>query len=1402
MYNKSVVLVCCLFVFALAIFGCGGGGGGGNPAGPVLTPGATASLSGTVLFNNTPTAFASVYLYKSEKAHTVGIAQMPALKGSLLAQQIIGDGAYSTTTDGEGVYSFNNIPVGQYTLIAVRDENHQFVQTGVLLGQVTTLNPQLTPTGKITGKVTLSIGGTAQAISGVFVYINGTSYIAVSDTAGNFTINNVPSNSLSGGAAYEILVSSTRGTASPVTGVVVSPGATTNIGTIAMTAPPQTSYATLNGTMVPGKEVTDVSGLFVILTHQTSGSIFGTHTNATGKFQFRVVETGNYLILSPEKDYDFTPDPLLITVSELSNAALTLSPITADAGQILDTGSIAGIVTLSGAPLAGAVVHASGTSLIGVSNAEGKFIINKVPANDTATPYTLEVSSNRGAAPAKTNIVVNVGQTTDAGVFAIALPTTGYKTITGQLVAVSPVTTSMLGNRLVQLTSPDGKVIAAYSGSTGAFSFITTQTGIHTATAMDRDFIYNLRTQNITVSALDNGSLSLPAINVSVTDNTGSISGQVTAGGSPVTGAIISISGTSLVGVSNNAGSFLISGVPANSSTNPYAIDVTSDRGISAPMTGIVVTAGNDTNVGAIPVSLPEAGYRYITGQLSGVAPLTVDMLTNTLIQMQAPDGKISSAYTNNAGAFTFITAQTGPHNVTIIDSQYVYSPKTQTTTVAVLDNGSQALPSVSVSNPNYQAKVSGTLVKTIKIKPEVNESGIAVFLTSLPEGTPRFNTFTDENGSFTLMVPPGNYALSIGNPYTLDNPATGDPVAIAGDYTYPGTILVRPVTTINSIVEGTVSWPAVGWEFTEGEIILENPTFFERRIVSNISPALFRFESVPPGSYVLRTNPLRNGYVGSMSITITEGIDLTGQSLTSTFIAPMIMMIADPGETMSIGVMNLVSDPAAIEVLADNQSLTILSLSTITNTCDVDISSLSPGSHTVQIIKTIAEGKLAGNRTEFVKPLAPPTNIATSTTDRSVRISWQNAPSVTEVELDLYEVMVPNPLKIGETTRVVGTSHTFSNLTSGTEYFVRIRSRYNNLLSGYAPDALFRTETTGIDNIASSTLTGTSGQMVFDFEVYDNTAYIAIQNDLGLPITLLAYPNMTSPPTTLNIVASSSSYPRFCSLAADANGVYLTYADPDGNIALTQFNKDTLGVVASRSLSIDYGFTSPSMATVRSFNNRVFLTTRDGVDVKVCELSPLSLDVVASATIFAYNSLTVKSADLAHDPVTNTLYLANLGPGESGGNVEIRAFANMNLNIANPPLVGVLDEYTNQELTVVEACNNLIFCARYNYDYNIHSRIIDARSGFVHDISNATSFGSDRQNRIWIDFNSEVATNNAFTLLDNGLSIQQTLPDAVYDVDKNLNRIRLDHATGMMYMLFRDYITNNLTVYRYNSNY
>lgn len=183
-------------------------------------------------------------------------------------------------------------------------------------------------TGEISGTVILSIGGLHQPMSGLAVSVNGTSYFGLSNAMGNFTIHNVPSNAFNSEAAYEILVNSSKGSTLPVTGVVVNPGLTTDIGTIIITALPQTSYVILDGSLISENAVSRVGGLLVLLVSSSDGSLFATYTDINGNYRFAVMETGQFSISCAEKGYDFTPNPIQLKINDLDNSVITLSPIT------------------------------------------------------------------------------------------------------------------------------------------------------------------------------------------------------------------------------------------------------------------------------------------------------------------------------------------------------------------------------------------------------------------------------------------------------------------------------------------------------------------------------------------------------------------------------------------------------------------------------------------------------------------------------------------------------------------------------------------------------------------------------------------------------------------------------------------------------------------------------------------------------------------------------------------------------------------------------------------------------------------------------------------------------------------------------------------------------------------
>ncbi|PKL46896.1 MAG: hypothetical protein CVV42_15055, partial [Candidatus Riflebacteria bacterium HGW-Riflebacteria-2] len=1238
MSRYSVALLSCLFVLTMAIIGCGGGSGGGggsNPVGPtVLNPGAMASLSGTVSFDNTPLANASVFLYKSEKAHTIGMTQLPALKGSLVAQQVIGDGAYTTTTDAAGIYNFVNIPVGQYTLIAMRDENHQFVQTGVLLGQVTTLNPQLTPTGKITGKVTQSVGGVTQNISGAFVYITGTCYIALTDASGTFTLSNVPSNSLAG-AAYEVQVIHALGDTPAKTGITVYPGEPTDIGTFALAAR-TTSYQILSGSLIARTGVTSaqLDGIFVMLTRQEDGSVLGTSSDSSGNYLFSVTRPGNYVVMAANADYLFDPASVRLEVTALENGTTSLTAIYVDAARTQNTGSIVGSVTMAGSPVAGAVVHASGTSLLGVSNAAGKFTIDKVPANTSATPYTLEISSNLGTAAAKTGVMVSVGQATDIGAFVIALPTTGYKTITGQFSAVAPVTTAQLANRLVQLTGPDGKVSAAYTDSAGAFSFMTTQIGNHAVSVIDSELAYAPRTQTANVSSLDNAAQPLSQqVSVSLLDNTGSITGQVTSLGSPLAGAVVCVTGTPLLGVSDSGGNFIIGKVPANSPTMPYTLEVSSNMGTAPAITDVVVSAGQTTNAGIFAITLPTAGYKTITGQLVAVSPVTTAQLANCLVQITAPDGKVSAAYTDSSGAFSCMATQIGNHSVTVIDSQLAYSPRTQSINVTALDNGTQALTSISAS-------------------------------------------ITDNRVS----------------------------------------------------IEGTVTWPTVsGWIFTEGEVILEGASYVERRIVSNVSPASYRFDNVPPGAYTLRSNPIKSGYDGSISFSVSDGTNITGQTLTTTFVAPLITAATASGNTLTITGSNFGTVPANLKAVINE--IPITSSTAAETSCSFNITSLPPREYGLVLSKEVAGSKLSGNNATFTRPLLPPTSLTASSTDTSITLSWQNPPFVNEVEvviMDWQYIQVRSP------ERVIGTTHTYNTLLPGETYNIEVLSTYpDSTSSPFGTNCSIFTKADGINNISSVELLPGVGTIatgsIFGFEVLNGIAYVGVMDGYDVIIQTFDLNSHTLVNSSIPIVNGAMN-PDHTSMAVTSDGVFVTYfAGSSQKIAYFYSN---LGGPLIKDIEADYATGNCEYTDVYSFNNginnKVILSTRQGIGTIILLEFDTSLNVIATynASTDATGALGQSSA-IVYNNEDDTLYLANTTDFRG---IQVRAFTGADIE-TTPKDVGYFPDGADYFHGLYVSENRLYLASTYP---TYSSYMMDIVSGYNVALNrHVGSLGFDKQNRI-----------------------------------------------------------------------
>jgi len=708
------------------------------------------------------------------------------------------------------------------------------------------------------------------------------------------------------------------------------------------------------------------------------------------------------------------------------------------------------------------------------------------------------------------------------------------------------------------------------------------------------------------------------------------------------------------------SGNFVIEKVPANTLATAYTIEVSSNRGTASAISGVVVNVGQSTTEN-FAIAMPPAGYKTIVGTLTAVLPVTQPELTNKLVQLTAPDGKVSAAYSNAAGEFSFMATQTGDHSLTVMDNEFAYAPRTQNITIAALDNATQALGPINASNPNFQVNVSGTIAKLVKIKPEINESGVSVFLTQIPAGNPRFNTFTNDLGSFTFMMPPGTYSLSIGSPYKLDVPTVGDPVVISADYAYPSSIAVRPIDTINSAIVGSVTWaiPPVGWLTTDGEVVLQNqtgtPVFFESRSVG-VTPSTFRFDNIPPGSYTLRTDPAKNGFDGTVSISVVEGIDITNQTLPTTFVAPFI----SPTPSVSGNVLTLTGQvyyaSPNTQALVNNLILPATGSWTLPTIARFDIANLTPGTHTVQLVNTFGSFKVNGNIASFSKLVMPPAIIATPTTDNSATVTWQNAPFVSEVEIELWTVA---PVaQVGGINLSTGQSFTFNNLLPDTDYEVRIRSRYNNLVSITAQET-FRTNK-GINSFElSGTGTMVSSGEIFGFAVSNNNIYVGANYSTGgtdvrkfdMTGGYIDNYSWNSPP---------APDPKTFDLVATNDNVYIIHPGESTQPAkLVRIVHSSFPATASELLFDDIDLPVMTQAKMEFHGNYLFVsTTYEGDGYRSMIVTRLNADLTSKLEVFSFTSFDPASSGNYHVKTTSdgtNLYVAYTNYDVGYNNLELK---------------------------------------------------------------------------------------------------------------------------------------------------
>jgi GH18 family chitinase len=460
-----------------------------------------------------------------------------------------------TIVSATGNYTFSNVVSGAnysvtalkstYTFTPVALTNITANQSGIIIQGT---QPLYTITGSVLDGTTAVSGVTVTATSGATVVT------ATSDASGSYTITG-----LTAGLDFTVTASKAGQTFSPASTVytVLSSNKVLNF-----TQNPPVVYYTISGTVLDG--TTAVSGATVTATSATG--TFSAVSGTTGSYSIVNLPSGaNYTVTITKTGQTYTPASTVytnLTASKVLNFSQN--------AIVIETNKISGVVKNGSALVQGAKVELilpwtdnshPYVSVIAVTDAQGKYSFDNAVLLGYTTISSLKLNTwqNNEVVYLPSNLAnFSVPATPQVYNFNTSVVTPTYYTVSG---TVMNGTTPISG---VTVTATSGaNTLTAVSDATGNYSVANLVSGSdYTVTAAKTGQTF---TPASTVYAAINANKTLNFALVVVTPVYYTISGSVTDGTTPVSGATVTVtsSASTFTAVSNTSGAYSISNLPS-----------------------------------------------------------------------------------------------------------------------------------------------------------------------------------------------------------------------------------------------------------------------------------------------------------------------------------------------------------------------------------------------------------------------------------------------------------------------------------------------------------------------------------------------------------------------------------------------------------------------------------------------------------------------------------------------------------------------------------------------------------------------------------------------------------------------------------------------------------------------
>jgi hypothetical protein len=277
-----------------------------------------------------------------------------------------GPSAASAVTSSAGDFRFSGLRRGDYVVIASAPSTREptlVASVPLASGAATLPDLTFTPVGALTGNVTL---GAANGNAGITVVAVGSSSIAITDDAGNYTLSGLVT-------GPHDLIASQNGYVSALAGAVpVEYGKTNTVPRLRLDRIPTPVAAGRIDGKIAITGVSDVHGVAVSLVGPVSSAAV---TGLDGAYGFSGLVDGTYTITAAASSTAEQSETQTVEVAggaTVSAPLLTFTPL----------GSLSGKATLAGAGTgnSGILVFATGASLAAFTTDGGDYVLNGLPA--------------------------------------------------------------------------------------------------------------------------------------------------------------------------------------------------------------------------------------------------------------------------------------------------------------------------------------------------------------------------------------------------------------------------------------------------------------------------------------------------------------------------------------------------------------------------------------------------------------------------------------------------------------------------------------------------------------------------------------------------------------------------------------------------------------------------------------------------------------------------------------------------------------------------------------------------------------------------------------------------------------------------------------------------------------